>query len=260
MCVLYMNVLKQILVSIYSPKIISTFRFQGIGKTIFYVFILSLLSTLPTAIYLSNSLNEGIKNFDQTIRKDLPSFTIEDGTLTADSEKPVEIKKDEFSIILDDTGTYGMEEIEAKENAIGILTDRFVFVANAQAQSYEYSLMNMSLSKEDIIDLSSQFNQLLPIVYLILFLVMYLFGAFVKFIEITVLALFGLAIKNSLQRKLNFKQMWVLAAYATTLATVFFMIMDSLAVAVPSGFLINWFVHIIVLYLIFKELPRQKTT
>ncbi|HZH58192.1 MAG TPA: DUF1189 domain-containing protein [Metabacillus sp.] len=253
-----MNIFKQIYVSIYSPKMISTFRFQGIGKTILYVFILSLLSTLPTAIYFSNSLTEGIVSFDETLSDDLPSFTIENGALSTDSEKPVEIKKGGFFIILDDTGAYGVEEMETKENAIGILSDKFVFAANGQAQTYEYSLLNMSISKEDIMEISSQFNQLLPIFLTILIIVMYLFGAFVKFIEITILALFGLAFKNNLQRKVNFKQLWVIATYATTLATVFFIIMDSLQVIVPSGFLLNWFVHLIVLYLALKEIPTLK--
>lgn len=253
-----MNVFKQLYASIYSPKLISTFRFQGIGKTILYVFILSLLSTIPTAYHFTSGLIEGLKGFDETLQKDLPTFSIEDGQLTAETDRPVEIRKASFIVILDDTGTYGVEEIEAKQNAIGILQDRFVFAANGQAQSYEYNLMNFSLSKQDLIEVSKQFNQLLPIVISILIFVMYVFGSFVKFIEVTILALFGLAFKNSLQRRLNFKQVFVIAAYATTVATIFFFIMDSLQVAVPSAFLLNWFVHLIVLYLALKEVPPSK--
>ena len=253
-----MNVFKQFYVSIYSPKLISTFRFQGIGKTILYVFMLALLSTIPTAFHFTNSLTEGLKEFDVTLREELPSFSIVEGELEVDSDKPIEIKQDDFIVILDDTGTYGVEEIEAKENAIGILKDRFVFAANGQSQSQDYSILNMSISKEDLIDVSKQLDQLLPIVISILVVVMFLFGAFIKFIGITILALFGLGFKNSLQRRLNFKQIWVISAYATTLATIFFFIMDFLQVIVPAGFLINWFVHLIVLYLVLKEVPPSK--
>lgn len=253
-----MNVFKQLYTSIYSPKIISTFRFQGIGKTILFVFILSLISTIPTAFHFTSGLTEGLKGFDQTLRDDLPSFTIEDGQLSADTDKALEIRKDNFIIILDDTGAFGVDEIENKQNAIGILQDRFVFAANGQAQSYEYSLLNMSISKQDLIDISKQFNQLLPIFISILVVIVYLFSSFVKFIEVTVLAVFGLAFKNSLQRRLNFKQIWVISAYSTTLATIFFVIMDSLQVTVPNGFLLNWFVHLIVLYLVIKEVPPSK--
>ncbi|WP_338789068.1 DUF1189 domain-containing protein [Metabacillus sp. FJAT-53654] len=253
-----MNVFKQLYTSIYSPKIISTFRFQGIGKTILFVFILSLISTIPTAFHFTSGLTEGLKGFDQTLRDDLPSFTIEDGQLSADTDKAIEIRKDNFIIILDDTGAFGVDEIENKQNAIGILQDRFVFAANGQAQSYEYNLLNMTISKQDLIDISKQFNQLLPIFISILVVIVYLFSSFVKFIEVTVLAVFGLAFKNSLQRRLNFKQIWVISAYSTTLATIFFIIMDSLQVTVPNGFLLNWFVHLIVLYLVIKEVPPSK--
>jgi Protein of unknown function (DUF1189) len=253
-----MNVIKQLYTSIYSPITISTFRFQGIGKTILFVFILSLFSTMPSGFYLTSGLSQAIKGFDQTLREDFPSFKIEDGKLTTETKQPVEIKQDNFIIILDATGAFGVEEVETKDNAIGILQDRFVFSTNGQAQSYEYSHLNMSISKQDLIDLSEQFKQLLPIVITVLIIFMFLFGAFVKFIEVTILALFGLAIRNSLQRKLNFKQIWIISAYASTLATFFFFIMDWLQVIIPNGFLLNWFVHIIVLFLTIKEVPKSK--
>jgi hypothetical protein len=256
---LLMNVFKQLFSSLYSPKLISTFRLQGIWKTILYVFILALLSTIPTAYHFSSGLTAGLIGIDQTLRNDLPFFSIEDHTLSAEADQPIEIKKDNFIIILDDTGTYGVDEVEAKRNAIGILKDRFVFVTNGQTQSYEYSLMNMSFSKQDIIEFSDQVNQFLPIFVSILCFVMYLFSSIVKFIEITILAIFGLAFKNSLQKVLTFKQVWILSAYATTLSTFFFFVMDSLQVVVPGGFLVNWFVHLIILYLTLKEIPSTKT-
>ncbi|QGQ47283.1 DUF1189 domain-containing protein [Metabacillus sediminilitoris] len=253
-----MNVFKQLFISIYSPKAISTFRFQGIGKSILFVFILSLLSTIPSWFHLTNELKEASKGVNQTLTEDFPSFSIEDGKLITDTNHPVEINRNEFTFILDGTGTYGVEEIEEKNNAIGILEDQFVFVTNGQAQAYEYSLLNISLTKEDLVDLSKQFNQLLPIIMTVLIILMFLFSAFVKFIEVTILALFGKAINNSLQRNLNFSKIWIISAYASTLATFFFFIMDLLQVIVPGGFLLNWFVHIFVLYLTLKEIPQTK--
>ncbi|APH06981.1 DUF1189 domain-containing protein [Bacillus weihaiensis] len=253
-----MNVFKQLITSIYSPKKISRFRFQGIGKTILFVFLLSLVSTIPTAYHFSSSLIQGINSFKVTLDNELPDFKISNGELTVDSDGPVEIRSGEFIIILDDTGSFGVEEIEAKTNAIGLLENQFVIAAEGQVQSTEYSMLNMTITKEELVDLTDQMDNLLPLIISILVLVMYLFGAFIKFIEITVLALFGLGIKNSLQKKINFKQTWIISAYSTTLATIFFVIMDSLQTVVPSGFLITWFVHIIVLYLAIKEIPTTK--
>ncbi|MGN7940720.1 DUF1189 domain-containing protein [Virgibacillus sp. 6R] len=250
-----MNIFKQLFTSIYSPRTISTFRFQGIGKTILFVFILTLVSTIPSAYYFGTEISNGLKGFHETIKNELPAFSIKDGELSADSDTPIEIRHDDFIIVLDDTGTNGVEELEEMENAIGILKDRFVIAAAGQVQSYEYRLLNMTLTNEDIINFSEGLNQILPIVNTVFIVFMFLFGAFFKFLEVTLLALFGLMFKNSLQRQLNFKQIWIVSAYATTLATAFFFIMDCLQISVPSGFLLNWFVNIIVLFLSLKEIP-----
>ena len=42
-----MNIFKQLIVSLYSPKDIAKFHQQGIGKTILFVFFLTLIS-VPT--------------------------------------------------------------------------------------------------------------------------------------------------------------------------------------------------------------------
>lgn len=255
-----MNIFQQLSKSIYSPKSISQFRFQGIGKTILFVFFLSLLATLPIAINFSNGLINGLKGFDQTLENELPDFSIEDGTLISKQNKPIEIRKEEFIIVFDPTGSFNVEAIEKKHNAIGFLQNQFVLSSNGVAQTYEYQLLNMDLTKKEIISYIKQINSLLPIILSLLFISMYLFTSATKFIEITILALFGSALKNSLNRKVNFKQLWVMSAYAITLATIFFTIMEAVDATVPGGFLINWFVHIIVLYLVLKEIPPSKNT
>ncbi|MFL6562274.1 MAG: DUF1189 family protein, partial [Bacillus sp. (in: firmicutes)] len=86
----------------------------------------------------------------------------------------------------------------------------------------------------------------------------YLFASAGSFIEVTVLALFGLALKNLLGRKLNYRQLWRIAAYSETLPTLFFTIMAAIKTTVPNSFMINWFVVIIVLYLAINEIPKPK--
>ncbi len=62
---------------------------------------------------------------------------------------------------------------------------------------------------------------LLPVISLFL----YLFASASSFIEISVLAVIGLALKNLTGRKLKYGQLWRMAAYSETLPTVFFTIM-----------------------------------
>ncbi|MEK3807940.1 DUF1189 domain-containing protein [Metabacillus sp. SLBN-84] len=252
-----MNIFKQLAKSIYSPKSISMYRFQGIGKTILYVFMLTVLITLPMGIYMSSGISALLKGLDSTLREDLPDFTIEDGTLVSDAKEPIELTKDDLFIVFDPTGAFTTQEIENKENAIGLLKNEFVYAFAGQSQSYDYSMLN-TLTKSDLLTYSAQFESVLPIVIGTVLLVFYLFTAASKFIEITFLAFVSILFKNSLQKKVNFKQMWVMAAYSVTLASIFFMIMEFLQVSVPSGIFINWFVNLIVMYLALKEIPGAR--
>ncbi|UAL51050.1 MULTISPECIES: DUF1189 domain-containing protein [Metabacillus] len=254
-----MNIFKQFAKSLYSPKSISMFRFQGIGKTILYVFLLTLLATLPMAVYMSTGISGLLKGLDSTLQEDLPDFKIEEGTLIAETAEPLEFKKDDLFIVFDPTGAFTASEIENKQNGIGLLKNEFVYAVAGQAQSYDYSMLNtMTLTKEDLSQYSSQFENVLPIVLSVVIVMLFLFTAASKFIEITFLAIVSILFKNSLKRNVNFKQLWVMSAYAVTLATVFFFIMEFLQVSVPSGIFVNWFVNLIMLYLALKEIPAAR--
>jgi hypothetical protein len=113
------------------------------------------------------------------------------------------------------------------------------------------------VSKDDAINLAGEIKSLFVPVLIIL---IFLFSAAGKFIEVTLLAVLGIFIKN-MQGKKNvpYRQLWNMAAYTVTLATVFFAIMTLLRTAVPSPVLLNWFVHFVILYLAVKEIPHKKS-
>ena len=87
---------------------------------------------------------------------------------------------------------------------------------------------------------------------------MYLFSSASSLIELSVLALIGLALKNLAGRKLTYRHVWRMAAYSETLPTLFFTIMAAIKTTVPNSFFINWFVAIIVLFLAINEIPKPK--
>lgn len=251
-----MNVFTQFYKSIYSPKTIASFRFQGIGKTILYVFLISLLSILPVLFFLGSTIVTGLSSFDETVKKDFPDFKIVNGTLQSDAKEPIEKKIGNYIIVFDSSGKYGAKEMEQKENAVGLLKNQFIMVSGGQSQSYTYNMTgNTDLTKAEIVDLLNQFNSMKPILLAVLAFIVYFFSSASKFIEITVLALIGLLLKNLAGKKTNYKQLWVIAAYSVTLGTLFFTIMGALQANVPSAGLLNWFIHIVILYLAIKEIP-----
>lgn len=129
-----------------------------------------------------------------------------------------------------------------------------------QSQSMPYNMLgNATITKEDVLALIESTNSILPFFIPITCTMIYLFSAVGKFIEISILALIGLLLKNILRKTLTYGQLWKLSAYSVTLPTIFFMIMDALKTVVPSGFFIYWFVSIIILVLTLKEVQTETT-
>ena len=254
-----MNIFKQFYKSIYSPKDIALFRFQGIGKTILYVFFLSLISILPSVFYLSTALTSGVESAKTIINNQLPEFSIKDGHLTAETKVPVTINKDDFSIILDPTGAISEKDVEDEGNAFALLEDKFIFAAAGRVDTYPYSMVEgLTINKGKVIDFINGISGMKWIIIPIGALFIYLLASAGSFIKVTVLALIGLLLKNLLGRKLNYRQLWRMAAYSNTLPILFFTIMAAINTPVPSSFMINWFVVIIVLSLAINEIPKPK--
>ncbi len=235
------------------------FRFQGIGKTILYVFFLTLISVIPTIYFLSTSIMNSVEEITNSIENEFPDFYIEDGELHSEENKPLTIPGNDMVIQFDSTGTLTSEDIRSDQNTVALLKDEFVFVAGGQVQTYDYSMLTgMTFSKQEITEYLAAADSFLIIVLLIMAIIIYLFSAGLRFIEVSILALIGLLIKNMMNRKLQYRQTWRMSAYSITLSTIFFTIMASLQTVVPNGALISWLVGIVVLLLAIREVPQPK--
>lgn len=254
-----MNVFMQLIKSCYSPKDIALTRFQGIGKTILFVFLLTLVSIIPSIYFLSTSMTEAVKVAKDTVQKELPEFSIEDGQLVSNADKPITVTKDELVMVFDSSGEAKANDLKNIDFGIGLLKDEFVIVQGENTQSYPYSMLeSFNLNKGEVLDLIEKVEASLFIILPLMVLMNYVFASGVKFIEISILAILGLLIKNITQRRLNYGQLWRMSAYSVTLPTLFFTIMNGLHTTVPGGFLLNWLVAYMVLFLAVKEIPQSK--
>lgn len=254
-----MNIFKQFYKSIYSPKDIALFRFQGIGKTILYVFFLTFISILPSIFYLTTALNQGLDAAKSVINDEAPAFSIKNGQLTAKTDVPVTIDKGNFTIIIDPTGAMTEDDVADQGNAFALLKDKFVLSSASKVDTYPYSMLEgLQITNTDLLHFVNTIAGMKGIIVPIISLFIYVFSSAASFIEVSVLAFIGLLLKGN--RKLHYRQLWRMAAYSETLPTLFFTIMTAIQTSVPNSFLINWFVVIIVLFLAIREVPQPKNT
>jgi Protein of unknown function (DUF1189) len=255
-----MNIFVLFYKSLFSPKDIALFRHQGIGKTIMYVFFLTLLSVLPTVFYSGAGIIKGFNAIEETIDSDLPDFEIADGQLHTDEKVPVTISQNDFTIIIDSTGAVNPSVLTESGNTIALLTNEVYILAEGQEQTYPYSMLsNGTISKNDLSEFLASAESLMPIIIPLIGIVIYIFAAGIRFIEISLLALAGLLIKKALAKKLEYRQLWRMSAYSITLPTIFFTIMSALQTTVQNGAIINWIVSLIILLLAIKEVPAPNS-
>ncbi|MCT8139718.1 DUF1189 family protein [Anaerobacillus sp. CMMVII] len=71
-----MNIFQQLVKSIYSPPTVAKFRFQGIGKTILYVFVLMLITTSISGYQLATMISTAANQFQNDLTNEVPDFEI----------------------------------------------------------------------------------------------------------------------------------------------------------------------------------------
>ncbi|WP_158553588.1 DUF1189 domain-containing protein [Peribacillus saganii] len=255
-----MNIFKQFIRSLYSPKDIAGFRTQGMGKTVLYVFLLTLIAIIPSAYHFTTAFTQGAETVRETMANEIPAFEIKEGVLEAESKEPTIFEKDGLTIFVDDTGEMTKEDIQAKSaSGVGLLRNEFVFYGPGGLQSYPYSMLSgMHITNETLADMLVSLESMLVIIIPIFLLVLFGFSAAIQFVEITLLAFFGMFLKTILGRNLPYSLIWKLTAYSITLPTVFFAIMGALNTPVRGGHLVDWFASLVVLYLAIKDIPQHE--
>lgn len=255
-----MNIFQQFLKSIYSTATVSKFRFQGIGKTILYVFFLILITSSVAAYQLGSTVSNAVNQFQTVLENDLPEFELKNSILLSDLEEPLYIKIDGDNYIFDTTGTLSVTDIEENYNQVlAILQKETIYITDGVSESVGYDqLGSLDITKTELEGLTETVVDLLPLIIIIFIVILYIVLTALKYIGIFFLSFFGLLIKRKVGLALSYKQIWILSAYAVTLPTVFFAITDSLYIYIPFAFTLYWVVAFIMLYLIFKEIPKPE--
>ena len=254
-----MNIFSQFIKSFHSPKDVATFRFQGIGKTILYVFFLMFIVSIPIAAKTSLFITNSSTQFSETLANQVPDFEFKNGTLYSDQSIPYIDQQNDFVFIMDSTGEITPRDLTDYKVGFALLQREAVFVDNQIMDTYSYrDFGNINLTKEQISDMINNIDDLLPVLIPIFLFLMYLLFLAMKFIGITVLSVFGTILRNRAGVKLNYKQLWTLSVYAVTLPTVLFALLDSLNIIIPFSFGLYWIIAIAMLHLVIKQIPKPR--
>lgn len=83
-----MRIFNHFIKSLFSPQTVARLRFQGVGKAIGYIFFLIFLTSIPFGITFSMAFKSGLEEFEQSMKSDIPDFTLKDGKLSSQLKSP----------------------------------------------------------------------------------------------------------------------------------------------------------------------------
>ncbi|WP_158735091.1 DUF1189 domain-containing protein [Alteribacillus sp. YIM 98480] len=256
-----MNIFQKFIKSLYSPTFIGRFRFQGIGKTIGYVFFLMLLTSIPVSVLFTNTIFSTANKVENALSEEIPDFQLQNGQLHSEQNDPQIYEHENETIVFDATGEITREDIEQEENTTALLREEVVIAEDGTIQTFRYDQAgNIQLSKDDIITFADTLSGLFPILIPVVLVLLYLFSTALKFIGIFALTLFGLLIKKAAPIRLTYRQIWIICAYTVTLPTVISALIDVMPFQLPFAFTLYWAIAFFMLYNVYKNLPKPKNT
>ncbi|WP_183040883.1 DUF1189 domain-containing protein [Salipaludibacillus neizhouensis] len=253
-----MNIFKQFISSLHSPETIAKFRMQKIGKTILYVFFLMLITSIPFSIQLGANVNNLYTYVSTNVEESIPDFSVENGILKSDVEEPIITENDNTVIIFDPTGELTPLDLNEYQTAFALLDREAVLVIEGNPQPVSYQDLGTDISKAELSEHIETFGGLLPLIIGVMIVGLYLFTTALKFIGIFTLSVITLLLKRKTANQLNFKQGWVLSAYAVTLPTIIFAVFDAIGLNIPFSFAIYWVIAIVMINLVLRNIPKPK--
>lgn len=254
-----MNILQQFARSLYSSNFIAAIRFQKFGKTFRYILLLTSLSLIPIIIVAVQMWNSDIPKVLTTIQKEIPAFTVSNGELKMNELETFNVYNEYFFFSID-----GKDEIT--ENSLANYTFSIVFKEKEliistgdSVNKVLYSTFNNITFNEktvsSYIDTAQTMIPLLLFVFFIIFFIIQLLG---KFLDVLILAAFAVLFAKSVQKRGTYMQFISLSAYALTISSLFFAIMNSINIDVVWGGYVYWGVNFVVMLLAINSMPKPK--
>lgn len=250
-----MNIFIQLIKSLYSPKMISRFRFHSMGRAIGYTFLIVFLFSIPQYIMIYVATNVFSNEVTRTLNT-IGDLKIVDGELQTSSKDSFVDEKNGSTIAFFPGETDMPKDIAPPKYGVIILKNQFIIYEQGKARNFSYDMLPPTITSQDV---KSFFNNSMGFVYLLvtlLIIFIYLLTTFNQFILIAVFGFLGYLFSKVAHRKINGKQMWILTTFALTLPTLFTSILPYFGIDSATLFIIYLVSAILMVSMSVLSLPK----
>ena len=232
------------------------FLVQGLGKSIVYIFLVTLIFSTISNISVINKFTSEFSSVEATFIHSAPSFELKNGLFSIDSDEPIYYKHDGQQLIVDTSGKTNKSALDSYSDGIYINSDEIIIRQKyTTLQTLNFSnFAQLNLTNQDLQNTMHKLKYIFPLVLLLLnpiisFLLNLISG-------LLVIGPLSLSISAAMGVKLKYSKACTLSFYAMTLPLFLEALLVISGITLPEFYVIFYIVSLIYCGLAIKELKN----
>lgn len=232
------------------------FLVQGLGKSILYTFLVTIIFSTVTNINTIDNFNSEISNVQSTFIHSAPNFELKNGLFSIDSGEPIYYKHDGEQLIVDTSGKTTESILDSYSNGVYINSNELVIRQNYfTLQTIKFSdFTQLNLTNSKVQSALATLKIIFPLILLFLSPILsFLMNLISAFIIIAPLSLF---ISYIMGVKLTYSKACTLSFYAMTLPLFLESLLSISGIDIPEFSIIFYVISLIYCGLAIKEIKN----
>jgi hypothetical protein len=257
----FMNGFQFFYKSFYDKKVLAYSRFQPITKAIFHVLAVIFIACIPFIFSLWMTYTTSVSQLEESLEKDLPSFSLENGKLQADLNEPyLNYSLNEGVFVLDPRNELSSTDLAELGEGVVFRHEEALLFRYGSTHSVSYALIGLQeVTDEELTERIGDVKGFLPLLLLIVSLLIYSGLLGVAFLGVTIFAYVGLLFRGK-RKNIQYRHMWLITAYAMTMPVIAFAWVDVLIANIPAYLLLIATLAMVLYALLSIPIPKRKTS
>lgn len=232
------------------------FLVQGLWKSVFYIFLVTLMFSTITSIKTISIFNSDISNIQSKFINSAPKFEFKEGLLSIYSNEPIYYKYDGQMFIFDTNGKTNSSVLDSYSDGIYVNSNLVIFRQNySTIQTIDFAHFNeLFVNNEIAQDLLAIFKIIFPVILLLVNLIISLFENLVS--GFAVIGPLCISIGTLMGVKLNYSKACTLSFYAMTLPLLLEALLEIAGMISMEFVVVFYLVALLYCALAIKEIKK----
>ena len=232
------------------------FLVQGFGKSILYLFLITLIFSTISTITTITTLTSEISTLENSLRNNAPNFELKNGLLSVASNDPVYYRHNGEILIVDTSGKTNKSISDSYSNSIYIDSNEITI-----RQNYR-TLQTIKFTDFTELNLNNKTLQVsLSIIKIIFPIILLIFNPLISFLlnsisVFLVIAPLSLNISSLMGVKLKYPKACILSFYAMTLPLLLESLVNVSGIDLPGFYIIFYIVALVYCGLAIRKIKN----